>query len=250
MWLLVWIMVLTVSPSALLLSTDPYGFQRPNDFDYELYEELMSEYLVVLTRRSIKWSKLLKGKSKVPRNVKRECENATRATMWAEWAEPHWSVPPLLYSKALRPEGDSQWAPGSDLDGNQRGSGPAGEEPGPLPVPAQSPARPQTGGDHQHRWDPGLFIIGPIVHSDLPFISPDKHFFWERPSIKKYICFQPKDQFISFCLVQNRTLKICPRAFPVCARASSSHWHWKNSPKNEKCFWLGEKREETFRRTA
>lgn len=55
-------------------SVDPYGFERSEDFDYESYEELMSEYLVVLTRRSIKWSKLLKGKSKVQKNVKRECE--------------------------------------------------------------------------------------------------------------------------------------------------------------------------------
>lgn len=54
---------------------DPYGFERSEDFDYESYEELMSEYLVVLTRRAIKWSKLLKGISKVQKNVKRECEN-------------------------------------------------------------------------------------------------------------------------------------------------------------------------------
>ncbi|XP_056881482.1 growth hormone-regulated TBC protein 1-A [Takifugu flavidus] len=51
-------------------SVDPYGFERPEDFDYDLYEELMSEYLAVLTRRSIKWSKLLKGKSKVQKNVR------------------------------------------------------------------------------------------------------------------------------------------------------------------------------------
>ncbi|KAM7405973.1 hypothetical protein PAMP_000381 [Pampus punctatissimus] len=51
-------------------SVDPYGFERSENFDYESYEELMSEYLVVLTRRSIKWSKLLKGKSKVQKNVK------------------------------------------------------------------------------------------------------------------------------------------------------------------------------------
>ncbi|CAB1327446.1 unnamed protein product, partial [Coregonus sp. 'balchen'] len=34
-------------------SVDPYGFERSKDFDYESYEELMSEYLAVLTRRSI-----------------------------------------------------------------------------------------------------------------------------------------------------------------------------------------------------
>lgn len=49
---------------------DPYGFERSEDFDYDLYEELMSDYLVVLTRRSIKWSKLLKGKGKVQKNVR------------------------------------------------------------------------------------------------------------------------------------------------------------------------------------
>lgn len=57
---------------------DPYGFERSEDFDYESYEELMSEYLVVLTRRSIKWSKLLKGKSKVQKNVKRKRERWTQ----------------------------------------------------------------------------------------------------------------------------------------------------------------------------
>lgn len=49
---------------------DPYGFERSEDFDYESYEELMSEYLAVLTRRSIKWSNLLKGRSKVEKNLK------------------------------------------------------------------------------------------------------------------------------------------------------------------------------------
>ncbi|XP_043101964.1 growth hormone-regulated TBC protein 1-A [Puntigrus tetrazona] len=51
-------------------SVDPYGFERSDDFDYESYEELMSEYLAVLTRRSIKWSKLLQGKRRVDRNLK------------------------------------------------------------------------------------------------------------------------------------------------------------------------------------
>ncbi|XP_046887420.1 growth hormone-regulated TBC protein 1-A [Hypomesus transpacificus] len=51
-------------------SVDPYGFERSEDFDYESHEELMSEYLAVLTRRSIKWSKLLKGRRKVEKNLK------------------------------------------------------------------------------------------------------------------------------------------------------------------------------------
>lgn len=59
--------------SPCLHSVDPYGFERSNDFDYESYEELMSEYLAVLTKRSIKWSKLLKGKNHFERNLKGEC---------------------------------------------------------------------------------------------------------------------------------------------------------------------------------
>ncbi|XP_061597472.1 growth hormone-regulated TBC protein 1-A [Cololabis saira] len=67
---------------------DPYGFERPEDFDYESYEELMSDYLVVLTRRAIKWSKLLKGKRKVQKNVKlkryvrKGIPNEHRAFIW------------------------------------------------------------------------------------------------------------------------------------------------------------------------
>ncbi|XP_030888598.1 uncharacterized protein LOC102729845 isoform X1 [Leptonychotes weddellii] len=47
---------------------DPYGFERPEDFDYAAYEEFFSTYLVILTRRAIKWSKLLKGSSRVQRS--------------------------------------------------------------------------------------------------------------------------------------------------------------------------------------
>lgn len=79
---------------------DPYGFERSEDFDYESYEELMSEYLVVLTRRSIKWSKLLKGKGKVAKNVKRECENWTLQSPYKvssrSKTELNLNVPPLL----------------------------------------------------------------------------------------------------------------------------------------------------------
>ncbi|PWA19071.1 hypothetical protein CCH79_00004989 [Gambusia affinis] len=56
---------------------DPYGFERSEDFDFESYEELMSEYLIICTRRSIKWSRLLKDTGKVQRNVKCKCETLT-----------------------------------------------------------------------------------------------------------------------------------------------------------------------------
>ncbi|TRY92729.1 hypothetical protein DNTS_024816 [Danionella cerebrum] len=50
-------------------SVDAYGFERSEEFDYESYEELMSEYLMVLTRRSIKWSKMLRGKQSIDRSM-------------------------------------------------------------------------------------------------------------------------------------------------------------------------------------
>ncbi|XP_068597178.1 growth hormone-regulated TBC protein 1-A [Brachionichthys hirsutus] len=69
-------------------SVDPYGFERPEDFDYDSQEELMSRYLVVLTRRCIKWSKLLKGKGEVQKNaklkryVRKGVPNQHRALVW------------------------------------------------------------------------------------------------------------------------------------------------------------------------
>uniref|UniRef100_A0A8C0WES5 Growth hormone-regulated TBC protein 1 n=1 Tax=Castor canadensis TaxID=51338 RepID=A0A8C0WES5_CASCN len=48
---------------------DPYGFERPEDFDYVAYEKFFSTYLVILTKRAIKWSKLLKGSSGVRKSV-------------------------------------------------------------------------------------------------------------------------------------------------------------------------------------
>ncbi|XP_021510994.1 growth hormone-regulated TBC protein 1 isoform X2 [Meriones unguiculatus] len=48
---------------------DPYGFERPEDFDYAAYEEFFSTYLVILTKRAIKWSKLLKGNGGVRKSL-------------------------------------------------------------------------------------------------------------------------------------------------------------------------------------
>ncbi|KAM4794866.1 growth hormone-regulated TBC protein 1 [Rhinophrynus dorsalis] len=49
---------------------DAYGFERPEEFDYAFYEEFLSRYLVVLTRRAMKWSKLLQKSSAVEKNMK------------------------------------------------------------------------------------------------------------------------------------------------------------------------------------
>ncbi|XP_073206454.1 growth hormone-regulated TBC protein 1 isoform X5 [Lepidochelys kempii] len=57
-------------PGAGIPRVDPYGFERPEDFDFVSYEEFFSRYLVILTRRAIKWSKLLKGNNGVQKSLK------------------------------------------------------------------------------------------------------------------------------------------------------------------------------------
>ncbi|XP_034048709.1 growth hormone-regulated TBC protein 1-A isoform X2 [Thalassophryne amazonica] len=95
---------------------DPYGFERSEDFDYESYEELMSEYLVVLTRRSIKWSKLLKGKKNVHKNLKlkryvrKGVPNEHRSLIWmaASGAEELLEKNPGYYQSLLRSQHDAK----------------------------------------------------------------------------------------------------------------------------------------------
>ncbi|XP_077568628.1 growth hormone-regulated TBC protein 1-A [Stigmatopora nigra] len=95
-------------------SVDPYGFERPKDFDYESYEQLMSQYLVVLTQRSIKWSKLLKGKHKVQRNLKlkryirKGIPNEHRALIWmvASGAQEQLEKNPGYYQTLLGAQHD------------------------------------------------------------------------------------------------------------------------------------------------
>ena len=68
------------SPYFVLFSdVDKYGFERGEDFDYESYEEFMSEYLPVLTRRLAKWEKLLKSEDGVNRSRK---GNANPTVKW------------------------------------------------------------------------------------------------------------------------------------------------------------------------
>ena len=45
--------------SIFFSDTDPYGFVREDDFDYKSYEEFESEYLSILTRRSMRWKKVM-----------------------------------------------------------------------------------------------------------------------------------------------------------------------------------------------
>ncbi|CAI9612908.1 unnamed protein product, partial [Staurois parvus] len=67
---------------------DAYGFERPEGFDYTFYEDFHSRYLVVLTRRAIKWSKLLQTSAaveksmKVKRYIRKGIPNEHRCHVW------------------------------------------------------------------------------------------------------------------------------------------------------------------------
>jgi len=52
-------------------NVDQYGFERPPDFDYKTYDEFMSRYVSVLTRRAGRWATLMNGKEEL--SVSQKC---------------------------------------------------------------------------------------------------------------------------------------------------------------------------------
>ncbi|EMP31931.1 Growth hormone-regulated TBC protein 1 [Chelonia mydas] len=101
-----------LEPGAGIPRVDPYGFERPEDFDYVSYEEFFSRYLVILTRRAIKWSKLLKGNNgvqkslKVKRYIRKGIPNEHRALIWmiVSGAQAKMEQNPGYYNKLLEGE--------------------------------------------------------------------------------------------------------------------------------------------------
>ncbi|XP_069060772.1 growth hormone-regulated TBC protein 1 isoform X1 [Pleurodeles waltl] len=91
---------------------DSYGFERPDSFDYAGYEEFLSRYLVVLTRRAIKWSKLLQGNSgveksmRVKRYIRKGIPNEHRSLIWmiVSGAQEQLDLNPGYYQKLLEGE--------------------------------------------------------------------------------------------------------------------------------------------------
>uniref|UniRef100_A0A3B3BUC0 Growth hormone-regulated TBC protein 1 n=1 Tax=Oryzias melastigma TaxID=30732 RepID=A0A3B3BUC0_ORYME len=57
----------TAARGRLFPLVDPYGFERPHDFDS--YKEMMNQYVGVLNRRSMRWSQLLQQKPEVEKNL-------------------------------------------------------------------------------------------------------------------------------------------------------------------------------------
>ncbi|KAG8231598.1 hypothetical protein J437_LFUL012290 [Ladona fulva] len=89
---------------------DEYGFERPDDFDYESYEDFMSQYLLVLAKRAKKWSDLFgEGKSlkrniTVKRYVRKGIPGSLRARVWMSVSGAdviREQAPPDFYSRTL-----------------------------------------------------------------------------------------------------------------------------------------------------
>ncbi|XP_021930020.1 growth hormone-regulated TBC protein 1-like isoform X1 [Zootermopsis nevadensis] len=74
--------------SSRFSKVDEYGFERPDDFDYETYEDFMSQYLTVLAKRAKKWAELIgEGKSlkrslKVKTYVRKGIPGEHRGFVW------------------------------------------------------------------------------------------------------------------------------------------------------------------------
>uniref|UniRef100_A0AAY4C770 Growth hormone-regulated TBC protein 1 n=1 Tax=Denticeps clupeoides TaxID=299321 RepID=A0AAY4C770_9TELE len=91
---------------------DSYGFEKPE----EPHEETMVEYLTILSRRSLKWSRLLHGNDKVEKNMKVKRyvrkgvpkEHRTLVWMAASGAQDQLERNPGYYSSLLESEGDAK----------------------------------------------------------------------------------------------------------------------------------------------
>ncbi|XP_053733019.1 growth hormone-regulated TBC protein 1-A-like isoform X1 [Synchiropus splendidus] len=101
---------------------DPYGFERRQDF--ESYQEMMNEYVSVLNRRSMRWSKLLQGKTQVEKNltvkrfVRKGVPNEHRARIWmaASGAQECLDSHPGYYQSLLNMEHDAKLKETIQLD--------------------------------------------------------------------------------------------------------------------------------------
>ncbi|XP_052782027.1 growth hormone-regulated TBC protein 1-A-like [Mya arenaria] len=95
---------------------DGYGFQREANFDHHQYDEFMSEYLPVMTRRAQRWDSLVGEGSKInkSRTVKRFCRkgipSSLRPKAWLclSGAAERMDGNPYLYQQMLAAEHSSE----------------------------------------------------------------------------------------------------------------------------------------------
>lgn len=93
---------------------DAYGFERRGDIDS--YKEMMNQYVDVLNRRSMRWSKLLQEKPHVEKNftvkrfVRKGVPNEHRARIWmaASGAQEQLESKPGYYQSLLGMEHDTK----------------------------------------------------------------------------------------------------------------------------------------------
>ncbi|XP_057563673.1 growth hormone-regulated TBC protein 1 isoform X3 [Hippopotamus amphibius kiboko] len=151
---------------------DPYGFERPEDFDDAAYEAFFSTYLGTLSRRAVKWSRLLRRGGSVQRGGTHPDAHVLRDPMLGPTLRCCWVlrcfqptsavVSPVdlclkvTHNEALHPEGHPAGAPGSCLDGGERSPGPDGPEPRLLPESPPGREEQQPGGGHQDRHEQDL----------------------------------------------------------------------------------------------
>ncbi|GAB1868972.1 Growth hormone-regulated TBC protein 1-A [Camponotus japonicus] len=96
--------------SSCFSDVDEYGFERPHDFDYETYEDFMSEYLKVLAKMAKKWAKIIgEGKSlqrsiTIKKYVRKGIPGEHRGLVWlaVSGGEGIKNVSPELYQKLLQ----------------------------------------------------------------------------------------------------------------------------------------------------
>ncbi|XP_057563672.1 growth hormone-regulated TBC protein 1 isoform X2 [Hippopotamus amphibius kiboko] len=94
---------------------DPYGFERPEDFDDAAYEAFFSTYLGTLSRRAVKWSRLLRRGGSVQRGgtLKRyirkgiPLEHRARVWMGVSGAQAQMDRNPGYYQSLLQGERNS-----------------------------------------------------------------------------------------------------------------------------------------------
>ncbi|KAM9487072.1 growth hormone-regulated TBC protein 1b [Clarias gariepinus] len=89
---------------------DKYGFEHSKDLNSETYEEMMTEYIPVLARRSEKWSRLLQENTKMDKNIKvkryvrKGVPNEHRTLIWmaASGAQQHLQMNCGYYHSLLK----------------------------------------------------------------------------------------------------------------------------------------------------
>jgi hypothetical protein len=109
---------------------DQYGFERPENFDYDNYEKFMENYFAVLTRRADRWNQILgdptekeklknylKGRQ-FKRFVRKGIPREHRALVWmvSSGAQTRMDENPVRYQELLSSPKDAEVMDQINLD--------------------------------------------------------------------------------------------------------------------------------------